>query len=787
MNDLWCEKYRPTTLNDYVFRDDHQKQQVEAWVAQGSIPHLIFSGGSGIGKSTLAKVLCNELQVNDLDVLEINASRTNSVEDVRDKIVNFVQMIPFGDFKVVLLDECDFLSVNAQAALRGVMEEYHTTSRFILTCVTGDTLVYTDKGTKQIKDVVAGDMIRSGKSFIRNMATVVSKSSDIYKLTTTHGDTLTATGNHEVLTLDGGMRVDRLKIGTKLLVNLTDRIGLNYDASKFENTNAFNIDEFNEYRRTTEVHTLAPIVYTPARLKINEWILARNKSKIITSVIVEDLGMPLSHIVEYLHSLPGNVLVSHSLRFIYINLAKFLEIVNPPVEPSNDEQPITISTNFTKEQIASLGRLAGACTLTKGSDEVAFFVKADSVYRAIYDDIQAVVGVPESVGYTKAFYPKYPNLTVKSKMLRMLMVYGGAAEHNDKSCTYFKSPMLDNNWYCKHYIQGWFSGKSAFMPASFRLVYKTITKSTVEVEFVQYLSRRLKELSDIDTTVFVTIDDKVSAYNVLTWAVADIVNTSKFFDVVGISHIGDTYDGLLIGWIRFMIANPEVKLTFKQWRKSFMPIRGYVVDTIKSVEKLEVTEPIDVYDCSFENIHWYYTNGITSHNCNYPNRVIPALHSRCQGFHVETVDTNEFTARIATILINENVQFDLDTLDTYVKATYPDLRKCINSVQMNSMNGMLHKPEISDSGSADYKIKMVELFKQGKIADARKLLCAQARPEEMEDIYRWLYTNIDLLGKTEDQKDQAILIIKQALVDHTICADSEINLAACLIRLARIK
>ena len=134
MKELWVEKYRPKTLDGYVFRDSHQKEQIESWVKQESIPHLLFSGNAGIGKTTLAKILLNELEINDLDVLEINASRTNSVEDVRDKIVNFVQMIPFGNFKVVLLDEADYLSPNAQAALRGVMEEYHTTSRFILTC-----------------------------------------------------------------------------------------------------------------------------------------------------------------------------------------------------------------------------------------------------------------------------------------------------------------------------------------------------------------------------------------------------------------------------------------------------------------------------------------------------------------------------------------------------------------------------------------------------------------------------------------------------------------------------
>ena len=304
MKELWVEKYRPSKIDGYVFRDNHQKEQVQSWIKQGTIPHLLFSGNAGIGKTTLAKILFNELDLNSLDILEINASRTNSVEDVRDKIVNFVQMIPFGDFKVVLLDEADYLSPNAQAALRGVMEEYHTTARFILTC-------------------------------------------------------------------------------------------------------------------------------------------------------------------------------------------------------------------------------------------------------------------------------------------------------------------------------------------------------------------------------------------------------------------------------------------------------------------------------------------------NYPNRIIPALHSRCQGFHIERVDLAEFTARVATILMEESVEFDLDTLDTFVKATYPDLRKCINTVQMNSMEGKLHTPEKGDTGEADYKLEMVALFKAGKITEARKLVCSQARPEEMEEIYRWLYDNIAIFGE-ETIQDKAILIIKQGLVDHTLVSDPEINLAATLIRLAHL-
>lgn len=301
---LWTEKYRPKTIDEYVFKDNKQKEQVTQWIESKSIPHLLFSGSAGIGKTTLAKILFNELEVNDIDILEINASRTNSVDDVRNKIINFIQTIPFGDFKVVLLDEADYLSPNAQAALRGVMEEYHSTSRFILTC-------------------------------------------------------------------------------------------------------------------------------------------------------------------------------------------------------------------------------------------------------------------------------------------------------------------------------------------------------------------------------------------------------------------------------------------------------------------------------------------------NYPHKIIPAIHSRCQGFHIEKVDETEFTARVATILVNENIEFDLDTLDTFVKATYPDLRKCINNVQMNSMNNQLAKPDASDNGSADYKIEMVDLFKKKKFLEARELLCGKVAPDEMENIYIWLYDNLKIFGDQTSQ-NKALFIIKQGLVDHTLIKDPEINLAAVLARLSML-
>ena len=182
----------------------------------------------------------------------------------------------------------------------------------------------------------------------------------------------------------------------------------------------------------------------------------------------------------------------------------------------------------------------------------------------------------------------------------------------------------------------------------------------------------------------------------------------------------------------------------------------------------------------------YHTSCRFILTCNYPNRIIPALHSRCQGFHIEKLDITEFTARIATIGISEGVDLDLETLDSYVQATYPDLRKAINLVQQNVVDGVLQKPQSGDQAQSDWMLQAVELFKGGQYKPARELIVSQARPEEYDDVYKFLYRNLHLWGDTDAKQEQAIIVIRDGMVKQPMCADPEINLSATLIELTLI-
>ena len=127
---LWVEKYRPMDLSTYV-GNEHLKEKVKVYLESEDVPHLLLFGKAGTGKTTLAKIVVNNI---DCDYMYINASDENKVDDVRNKIKTFASSVGFKSLKVIILDECDYLTPNAQAALRNLMETFSKHCRFILTC-----------------------------------------------------------------------------------------------------------------------------------------------------------------------------------------------------------------------------------------------------------------------------------------------------------------------------------------------------------------------------------------------------------------------------------------------------------------------------------------------------------------------------------------------------------------------------------------------------------------------------------------------------------------------------
>ena len=181
---------------------------------------------------------------------------------------------------------------------------------------------------------------------------------------------------------------------------------------------------------------------------------------------------------------------------------------------------------------------------------------------------------------------------------------------------------------------------------------------------------------------------------------------------------------------------------------------------------------------------------------NAPHKIIPPLHSRLQNFHMTNLDKEQFRDRVLSILINEQIFADLDNNDAtkcveivghYIDATYPDLRKCINSIQLNIVDGKLTTPSADSGIQGEWMIKMVELFKKGQISEARTYVCTNADYNDYPEIYRYLYRNLQLWGESEAQREEAIICIRDGLVKDGMVGDREINLSATLVQLKNIR
>jgi DNA polymerase III delta prime subunit len=170
--------------------------------------------------------------------------------------------------------------------------------------------------------------------------------------------------------------------------------------------------------------------------------------------------------------------------------------------------------------------------------------------------------------------------------------------------------------------------------------------------------------------------------------------------------------------------------------------------------------------------------------CNYINKITPPLRSRFQEFSFPAPDKEEATIRAAEILTDQEVEFDVKTLDAVVAAGYPDMRKIIQLLEQHSGTGKLVLS--STERAADWKLQLLPLLEKGDYRVARKTVCESATREELVDVYRFLYDKVNNLKGLKGKEDQAIVLIAQYMYQHAFAADPEINVAALFAELGAL-
>lgn len=172
--------------------------------------------------------------------------------------------------------------------------------------------------------------------------------------------------------------------------------------------------------------------------------------------------------------------------------------------------------------------------------------------------------------------------------------------------------------------------------------------------------------------------------------------------------------------------------------------------------------------------------------CNYVHQLIPAIRSRFQEFSFNAPSYEQVLIRGADILMEENIDFDIDTLEKITALAYPDFRKVVQLLEASAIDGKLVLNTETEVAN-DWKLQLFDLIKTGDFQQARKIVCSSAGKDELIDIYRFLYLNIHKCESIKADLNQAYILLARYQYQHAFVADPELQIAALFIELSGLK